>query len=118
MQMPSIYTANYTMSEDCLYLSVYVPLNHNMSSASLAVQVSSFYSLVHFFNSRKVFFHGGDYNSGGEILYTGDILAGNDFIFVSANYRHSLFLSSLLLSKLMLKQTWRTRVLGPHSVAK
>eukprot|EP00026_Physarum_polycephalum_P005172 Phypoly_transcript_05202.p1 GENE.Phypoly_transcript_05202~~Phypoly_transcript_05202.p1 ORF type:complete len:577 (+),score=83.62 Phypoly_transcript_05202:86-1816(+) len=61
-----------SQSEDCLFLSVYVPIKHLSTDTPLPVQV---------------FIHGGSFTSGGARLYTGEILAGNDIIFVSINYR-------------------------------
>eukprot|EP00026_Physarum_polycephalum_P006247 Phypoly_transcript_06289.p1 GENE.Phypoly_transcript_06289~~Phypoly_transcript_06289.p1 ORF type:complete len:577 (+),score=63.06 Phypoly_transcript_06289:22-1731(+) len=59
-------------SEDCLFLSVYVPIKHSISDTPLPVQV---------------FIHGGAFATGGAIYYNGEILAGDDVIFVSINYR-------------------------------
>jgi hypothetical protein len=70
-----------------------------VSGAPLPVQVFVF---VFFFNPFlphyvQVYFHGGSFTSGVEFIYTGDILTGNDIIFVSAAYRYEVFYFHFIL---------------------
>ena len=38
-----------------------------------------------------MFIHGGSFTSGGADFYTGDILSGNDLIFIAIQYRFSSY---------------------------
>jgi len=71
-QLETSSTAGHKMDEDCLFLSVWVPVNHSLSNPTLPVQI---------------FVHGGSFTSGGAVGYSGEILSGNDMIFIAINYR-------------------------------
>ncbi|KAK3582041.1 hypothetical protein CHS0354_025647 [Potamilus streckersoni] len=79
MQIPGPLYANFTeMSEDCLYLNIFIPGERLTNS-------SKNYSVM-------VWIHGGSFMEGSMHLYQGDVFSAfNDVIVVTMNYRLSVF---------------------------
>ncbi|XP_076074380.1 fatty acyl-CoA hydrolase precursor, medium chain-like [Mytilus galloprovincialis] len=76
-EIVSGFIPNNTISEDCLFLNIYVPTSKSSSAAKKAVMI---------------WIHGGSYISGTGMLYNGAYMASvGDVIIVTVNYRLGVF---------------------------
>ena len=67
----------FTISENCLMLNIYVPVNTSINEVSHPV---------------IIYIHGGGFTTGGSNLYSGDVLSAySGVIVVTINYRLSIF---------------------------
>ena len=84
LQQPDSIAKSIELSEDCLFLNIYVPLSVNKSTVSTASRFNSSDTMF----PVMVFIHGGGFSGGVSTYFSSDVLASfGQVIVVTINYR-------------------------------